>query len=175
MKNTSLIHALLAGVIALGVIGGYVLWYLSVQGLYADIEKTRAQSALKETERARAVIARTAEEEIHAHELFVASHIVDTANIVSFLEEIESAGKAFGATVRVGSVNGGSKGANGNISLSLSISGSFDGVMRTLGVIEHGAYATSITDVSLDTTDNGKTWNATGMFVVAATSKNTNP
>lgn len=167
MKPSAL-HLAIACLFALGTLGGYVFWYGYVQQLDADSATLAEEIAAKDLERARTASARSAEADVVAQETFVKSHLVATADIVSFLEQLERTGKSLGATVHVASVSDQAKSSDGTISLSLSVTGSFDTVMRTLGAIEEGPYAIMANDISLDTAD-GSSWSATGVFVVATT------
>ncbi len=166
MKKGPALSLIVSVLIALSAIGGYVFWYDLMQGLRTETAQLETDILAKEGERIRAASARTAEDDLLAQENFIASHLVKTDDIVLFLETIEGTGKAFGATVQVASVSGEGKASNGKISLSLSITGTFDAVMRTLGAIENGPYANMVSDLTLDTPDKGETWSAVGVFVV---------
>lgn len=161
----SIIQLGISILIAAAALGGYVFWYGYVRGLDASSAALAGEIAAKDRERAHAVSARSAEAELAAQEALVASHIVASADIVSFLERLENTGKQFGATVHVASVSDQAKASEGTIALSLSVAGSFDAVMRTIGAIEEGPYAVTVQDLSLDTPD-GSQWSATGVFVV---------
>lgn len=154
---------LAVSVIALIVAAGaYAFGYFLVSGQKQEAAGLAAAIVAKEAEQARGASARTRLAEVAADEEFLASRFVADADIVSFLEELEGAGDAYGATVNVASVEGGAA-HEGRISLSLSIHGSFDGVMRTLGAIEYGRYAVAPRDVSVS--GEGESWTLTGSFV----------
>lgn len=166
MKKGPALSLIVSVLVALGAVGGYVFWYHLMQGLRAESVQLETDILAKEGERVRAASARTAEGDLLAQENFIASHLVKTTDIVLFLERIEGTGKTFGAVVKVASVSGEGKTSNGKISLALSVTGTFDAVMRTVGAIENGPYANMVSDLTLDTPDKGETWSATGMFVV---------
>lgn len=174
MKNSSLIQIIVAGVCLLVVLAGYVFWYQYVQKLQQEVAILSGSILEKEKEHKRSLTARAGEEDLVAQEELIASHVVQTEDIVSFLEKLEASGTEFGAEVSVASVTGGASVPDGRISLSLSISGSFDGVMRTLGTIEHGSYANMVSDLTLDTAD-ASTWTAVGVFVVATEQRTITP
>lgn len=161
-------------VLALAALGGYVLWYGYVQGLETQAASLAADVAAKDADRAQAASARSAEADVSEKERFVASHLVLPSDIVSFLESLENTGKSLGADVQVASVSDETAAAAGTISLSLSVSGPFDAVMRTLGAIEEGPYAAAARDLSLDTA-NGQDWTAAGTFVVGTSATSTAP
>ncbi len=170
----ALIQLIVALVVLLLLGGGYVFWYDHVQALDARAGALGAEIASKDAERSRSASARSGEAELAAQEAFVASHLVATADIVSFLERLEKTGRGFGAEVHVASVSDTVKASDGRISLSLSVAGPFDAVMRTIGAIEQGPYAMSVQDLSLDTAD-GSSWSATGVFVAAIAATSTAP
>lgn len=169
-----LIQLAAALLLALAAIGGYVLWYGYVQGLETQAAALAADVAARDADRAQAASARSAEADVAAKEGFVASHLVETSDIVSFLESLEDTGKSFGADVQVASVSDEAAEAAGTISLSLSVTGPFDAVMRTLGAIEEGPYAAAANDLSLDTS-NGQDWTAAGVFVIGTSATSTAP
>lgn len=155
--------------VALAALAGYTLWYGAVKQLDADAASVATEIAAKDAARARTVSARSAEAGLAEQEAFVAGHLVAPADIVPFLERLEKAGKEFGASVHIASVSDQAAASDGRLSLSLSVTGSFDAVMRTLGAIEQGTYAIAINDLSLNTSDQA-TWSATGLFVVGTAS-----
>ena len=175
MNKGPLINVSIVSVVVFIALGAYVLWYGVVKQLEGDAVTIQTQINEKEAERTHAASTRTTEEEVVAQENHIASHVVQTADIVLFLEGLEKTGKTLGAVVDVASVTSETKSADGRISLSLSITGSFDAVMRTLGAIEHGPYANMVSDLTLDTSDEGKSWSAKGVFIVATVSKKTTP
>ncbi|HRH24319.1 MAG TPA: hypothetical protein PK109_01890 [Candidatus Paceibacterota bacterium] len=164
-----IIHLGIAALLAILAIGGYVLWYGHVQALDAEAATLAGEIAVKDADRVRSVSARSAEAELALQEAFIASHLVATADIVVFLEQLEKTGRDFGATLQVASVTGGEPATDGRISLSLSITGPFNSVMRTLGAIETGPYAGMVQDLSLNGSAEGE-WTATGVFVIGTMS-----
>jgi Tfp pilus assembly protein PilN len=167
MKNAPLVHLVIAGVVALALLGGYVVWLNVVERQRTELATLQSEIAQKDAERTRSFTARSAESDLAETEAFIASHIVQKDNIVSFLEALENTGTAYGAQVDVASLSGDDAASAGRISLSLSITGSFDAVMRTLGAIEHGSYANMVKNITLDTAGADDVWSATGVFVVA--------
>lgn len=161
--NTSLIQLIVAALLTLGAAGAYAGGYWLVEHARAEAVTLAGQIAEKEAQSARSSSARTALAELSDKEAFVAAHLVATTDIVSFLERLEAAGKEFGATVSVASVQD-SSAKDGTIVLSLSIEGSFDAVMRTLGAIEHGPFANAAKSVTLNS--DGLGWRAVGSFVM---------
>ncbi len=164
MKPAAL-QLVVAVIVAILAIAGYAFWYGQVKALDAEAAGLVTEIAAKDVERTRSASARSAEADLASQESFIASKLVATADIVTFLEGLEATGRTYGATLRVASVTGGDNSPDGRISLSLSIVGSFDAVMRTIGAIESGPFASMVQDLSLDTSD-GETWSATGIFII---------
>ena len=78
------------------------------------------------------------------------SYRTRSSDIVPLLERLEKQGRAEGATVEVLSVSPEQAGTQSRILISLTASGTFDAVMRTLGTIEYGPYDITVKTVVLD-------------------------
>lgn len=100
-------------------------------------------------------------------------YLLAKSDIVPFLEELQGEGAPFGAKVDVLSVTDQKDKVRSRVQLSLSITGSFDAVMRTLGSIEYSPYDGVMTNVSLGTatgdakTATGTAWTALATYSVA--------
>lgn len=97
----------------------------------------------------------------------LADYFVDTAGVVAFLEGIQSVGTTTGARITVDSVERDSGDAS-RLVLSIRADGSFDSVMRTMGAIEYGPHALTLSNASL-TAKQGATasttaWTAAMIF-----------
>lgn len=157
------VHLSIAVIALLAAIGAYAFGFTLVTGAKQKATELATAIVAKEAEQARGASARTRLAEVASDEEFLAERLVADAGIVSFLETLESAGDPYGAAVKVASVAGDSADSEGRITLSLSIQGSFDGVMKTLGAIEYGRYAIAPKDVSL--IGEGESWALTGSFI----------
>lgn len=154
------IHLSIAVIALLAALGAYALGFMLVTDAKGKATELAAAIAAKEAEQARGASARSRVAEVASDEEFLASRLVAEADIVAFLETLESAGDPYGATVKVASVA--DDAGEERLSLALSIEGSFEGVMKTLGAIEHGRYALAPKDVSL--VEGGEAWTLTGSF-----------
>lgn len=96
-------------------------------------------------------------EELAFHEAEVEAHLVPVDGVVPFLEGIESVGTLYGSDVAVVSVT--DPAPDGRITLALSVVGSYDAVMRTVGYIEHGSQGSVTKSLTLDAIDSGL-WSA---------------
>ena len=102
---------------------------------------------------------------LEEEERFVEERLLSVADVVSFLSAFERKGDQHAAEVGVVSVT---EKQEGRVSIAFSISGSFDAVMRTLGSIEYEQYASTIENVTLETTP-GEVWTVTGTYTILST------
>lgn len=158
MKST-LSHLIVALILCVSSVVAYSVWYASlsaknsmVAGLERDIRfKTEAASRIFTTRTTLANVANS--------EAVVRSSFVQETGVVSFIDALEDRGKEQGAVVNVLSVS--TEGAPEQLSLvlSLTVEGTFEAMMRTVGAIEHLPYALSVTALSI--THNAKNaWRA---------------
>lgn len=171
MNRSSLISLIVALSLFLVVVAGGVVGYLFIENQAQTLGEVRADIAHKEQERAESARARAELAELMSEEVFVRSNFVQEADLVPFLERLEEAGEPFGAAVSVVSVSGEQE-DTGFITIALSIEGSFDGVLRTLGVIEHGPSALKTNNVALSALGDGS-WSAAATLQVATISEQT--
>lgn len=163
MKNHALVHALLALLAFALLLGAYVYWLSLTRATERSVQELIAEVDTRTKVHEGAGSARDQLAKLEADEAMIQGHFVPTDDIVPFLESLESSGDAFGASVTVLSV--GEADAGGKITLALAISGSFDGVMRTVGIIEHGAHASAVRSLTLDTGGDG-VWNAAATVTI---------
>lgn len=107
---------------------------------------------------------------LEEQELEINSHWLKKENIVSYLGMLESSGSALGSQVEVVSVSEVPQALHPRVNVSLLVSGSFDSVMRTIGVLENSSYDTVITGATLDRYVSEKgatTWTAATVLSVA--------
>ena len=166
MKNVSLIHTLSALVVALALIGGYLWVFAGIQKMEEQALALSSEIAVKTSEQERASDTRAALEALVQDESNVRAHFVPTESIVPFLESLETLGSELGADVTVVSVS--DPDDTGTITLSLSISGSFEAVMRVAGRIEYGPVASATKTLTLDAGDDG-VWNAAATLAILTT------
>ena len=141
-----------------------MLWQHTVSEERAKIERLREEAALLE-EHTKKVEGREELLLLEEEERYVEERILNVADVVSFLSAFERKGDQHGAEVRVVSV---SEKQEGRVGIAFSISGSFDAVMRTLGSIEYEQYASTIENVTLETSP-GEVWTATGSYTILST------
>ncbi len=169
MKQTTLTYGIGAGIFALVALVGYVLWFFSFsnaknQALFAAAEVVRIEQEDSAIANAEETLA-----ELASDEVMLGAYFVSREDIVSFLEELERSGDMLGSVVEVASVTN-TPGADGRLTLSMRITGSFESVMKTLGSIEYGARDMRVESLTLDTLrseEGGDPWVGAVVFSVA--------
>lgn len=146
-------------ILTIVVLVGYGFWYGVTASKSATVASLYEQIAAKTETISRIAFAKAAIAEIAGDEAVVQNYFVPQDGVVAFITRLESQGQALGTTVDVLSVSTGSKGTQPILILSLSINGTFNAVMRTVGVIEYMPYDLSISGLSLSKGDKNS-WNA---------------
>jgi hypothetical protein len=105
--------------------------------------------------------------EIAGDEAAVQNYFISESGVVGFIDMLQSSGRAQGAAVDVLSVSADKLSKQPTFTFSISISGSFDAVMRTVGVIEYAPYAVSVSALSVRQ-DAKNLWHADMIFVAGS-------
>ncbi len=146
-----------AALFALSV-AGYGFAHLTVSGMGAQAAELDAQIAVKGEELKNIQEARSALTALAAREANIQAYFIEDAELVSFLENVGSVGEAFGAEVEVlGVTESTMEDRRSAISLALSVSGSFDAVMRTIGALEHAPYDITLSNLAIDAVERAET------------------
>jgi Tfp pilus assembly protein PilO len=151
MKKT-FIPLIVAVVVLVLSLGAYALWYSMVTAKSAEASSLAAQIATQSNASAKVAQAKEEISQLSSQEATINQYFIATNDVVPFLEQIQSIGKFLGADVKVVSVSAVPGTPYGHLDLSLTITGSFDAVSRTVGAIEYEPYDTSITNFSLSAT-----------------------
>lgn len=168
MNIRPFIPLLISAAIVIGAGALYGLGYYSLTELEERSVSLEGDIQTKTTLLNRATRARNELSSLENQEAALNQYSVARSAVVPFLENIEASGKDLGAVVDVLSVSDQVVEGHTRISLSLSITGSFDGVMRTLGSIEYSPYDGVVESVTIDSTPgtSGRTWNAAVIYSV---------
>lgn len=158
--KSSLIHLLPALAISFAVGAGYVVWYGIVSDKSREVAGLQNQIIAASETISRIASARAALTEIAGDEAKVQSYFVSETGVVSFINELEARGFARESTIDVTSVSTGGSPSRPMLILTLSIQGTFDSVMRTVGSIEYSPYDISVSSFSIGQ-DLKDTWRAT--------------
>ena len=143
---THLIFSIIACVAALT---GYGFWYTVIAAKSIAVTVLQNQIDAKTEMVNRLSTARTTLAELTSDETAIQSYFIPETGVVAFIDDIEARGHSLGTTVNVLSVSTGGAAQQPTISFTLSIKGSFDAVMRTVGAIEYAPYALSIGMLSI--------------------------
>lgn len=160
---------MLACVACIGAGGAYLVWNHTIGTAIDRVGALDTEIATKTATVARIASARASLTEIAADEATMRSYFVPEANAVSLITDLESKGRPQGATVKVTNIAPSGSGARAALALTITVKGSFDGVMRTLGTIEYAPYAISLTSLSLNS-DDKQNWSATASLTVGSVS-----
>ncbi len=158
--------------VSVAAIVGYWMWYTVISNKSADVAGIQSQITAKTETISRIALARSALSGIEKDENIVRSYFVSEEMVVSFINDLEMRGKAQGTGVEVISVSTKIVGERPTLLLSLSINGTFDSVLRTVGVIEYAPYDISISDFSIGK-DEKNVWHANVKILVGSVKTNT--
>jgi len=167
--KSSFTHLIVAVVLCAAALVGYGMWYAAITTTSTAVVELQNQIDAKNETASRITVARSALSEIASDEATVRSYFVSEASVVAFINDLESRGLSQGATVDVLSVSTSGTPAHPALGLTLTIRGSFDAVMRTVGTIEYAPYNISISQFSLGQGDQ-KDWHADFKLLVGSVS-----
>lgn len=153
------IHAVLACLVCGAALVGYRVWYGIIEEKSAVVAALENQITSHLEAESSITVAQTSLAQIAEYENSIQNYFVPETNIALFNDNLEMQGKAQGATVTVLSVAKSGTTLRPMLALALSIQGTFDAVMRTIGVIEYAPYAVTITGLSLQHAEE-KLWHA---------------
>ncbi|MDE1925494.1 MAG: hypothetical protein KGH79_04985 [Patescibacteria group bacterium] len=142
-------HIILVGLLCVMLLTGYSVWYVIVEKKSVAVADLESQISAKTQTESRINAIRASLAEIAGDEASLQSYFVPETGVVSFIDDLEGRGKALGTTVNVLSVSAGGTTALPSFTLALSIDGTFDAVMRTVGAIEYAPYDLSISTLSV--------------------------
>jgi len=173
----SFIPLAIAFLVFLASVGVYAGGYYLLTTLNAKATTLAQQEASKEASLERTTRAHTALTTLAGSDTSLDQYVLTKNDIVPFLEVLQSTGQPFGTSVDVLSVTDTKDKTHQRIQLSLSLHGSFDGVMRTLGTIEYSPYDGVLSNVSLntETTASSTRWTADAVYSVGLRTGTTTP
>lgn len=166
----ALLQLVVTLVVVAAAAGGYALFYEAVSAKSAEAAALQTQINEKTEASARVMAAQAALSEIAADEAAVQAYFVPETAVVPFIDDLESRGRVLHTTVAVTSVAAKHVENRPVLVLALTIDGSFDAVMRTVGAIEYAPYDISVSSLTLALVDGGN-WRANlGVLVGSASS-----
>jgi len=158
---------ILALVVLMLSLGGYFFWYHSVSAASRNAATLASAIVQASAANQQAAQARSAASGLLSSETVVNQYFLADADVVPFLENLQSLGTSVGAQVQVLSVSA-LKGGSG-LTVALHITGTFDSVARTAGAIEYAPY--DLTEQSFALANDGKNaWHADMTITVGSQS-----
>ncbi len=166
----ALLQLLLTLTAVVAAAGAYFYLYEAVSAKSAEAAQLQTQINAKTEASSRVVAAQAALSEIAVDEAAVQAYFVPESAVVPFIDDLESRGRVLHTTVAVTSVAAKQVENRPALVLALTINGSFDAVMRTVGAIEYAPYDISVSSLTLALSDAGN-WQANlGVLVGSASS-----
>ncbi len=164
----SFTRLLLALALCVITVIGYGFWYTVIEAKSAAVAEIKNEIAAKNESAGRIASARASLAEIAGSEEIIQGYFVPETGVVSFINNLEARGRKQGAAVSVLSVSTSAAETPLTLSFTLTITGPFDAVMRTIGVIEYAPYDLSISTLAI-THEGENGWRADlSMFVGSA-------
>lgn len=167
--RSKFVQLALAFAVCAAVIAGYWFWYGAVAAKSVSITALQSRIDANMDTASRGAAARAALADMEGDEAAMREYFVSETGIVAFIDGLEALGRAVGnTTVSVLSVSMAADAvARPAFKFALSIKGTFDGVMRTVGALEYAPYAISIS--SLSVAKNAKNdWQANLVFLAGS-------
>ena len=165
--KSPLIHLIGALVLCALSFLGYGVWYAIIADKSAAVADLENQINIKTDTASRIASARAALAEISGDEAAVRSYFVPETGVVAFIDSLESQGRVQNAAVSVLSVSSDGTSAHPTFLFAITIKGSFNSVMNTVGAIEYLPYALSISSFSLGQ-DGKNSWHAALNLLVSS-------
>jgi hypothetical protein len=161
MKYAAYTHLSIAALVFMASVGAYAYWYHMLAEANAKVADLSAQIAAAEAAQISSQNAAAELADLKGAQSDIEGYFVVSDNVVGFLEALQSLGRSLGTTVTVASVNA-VQSPRPHIDLSLTASGSFAAVMRTVGAIEYSPYDITVNTLNLSTTnsDDASHWTA---------------
>jgi hypothetical protein len=159
----------LAAAIAICIVSfiGYGAWYSAISAKSTAVADLQNKIDTKTETVKRIAATRATLAGVTNDEAAVQSYFVPEASVVSFIDSLQAHGKALGTAVSVLSVSTSGTVAQPSLTLVLTVSGTFDAVMRTVGSIEFAPYHLTISTLSA-TQDAKNGWHADLKIVVGS-------
>jgi len=151
MKLKPYVHVIVMALVFFGALSAYGVWYSMVGKEAAAAISLQSQIQAKTETAAHAQAAKSQLTKALSDQATITNYFVSTNDIVTFLGTLQATGNRYGAKVDVESVTAQPAKPHTLLQLSLRITGSFDGVERTLGAIEYEPYDTTVSSVTFDT------------------------
>ena len=165
----SLAQGISALIVSIAALIGYGVCYNLVIAKSAEVASLENEITQKSGDASRIAAAQVALAEISGDEAAVQNYFVSQAAIVGFNDGLEALGRTFGSNVTILSESAGATSVQPIFTFALTIKGTFDAVMRTVGAIEYSPYDLTISTLGIGQ-DGAASWHANMNLVVGAVS-----
>ncbi len=166
--RTPLIHFGMAITVFIATLSIYGFWYAAITAKSAAAAILESQIETKTETASRIASARAALADISGNEATVRSYFVSEGEVVAFINDLEARGRAQKASVTVLSVSTATESAHSTLTIGLTVNGTFEAVLRTLGSIEYAPYYLRIGTLSLGL-EAKNWWHADLSIIVGST------
>ncbi len=165
MNRSVLIRFVIALVLLIVASGGHMLWSERLQTVTDSTIASAQQISEARTKLNRAKSEQTELDNLANDESAIYSHLVTNNSIVSFLGILEKTGSVPGVNVSIASVFLETSTKTPMLGVSIKVTGPFDAVMHSVGVIENISYYVTVNTLTIkDTVSSNKKenhWTAT--------------
>lgn len=161
----------IAGVLCTATFAVYGVWYATVAAKSAAVATLQNTITAKTETVNRIAATRATLAGILNDETVIQGYFVPEANIVAFINSLQTHGKVLGATMQVLSVAKSGTALAPVFELTLTAKGTFDAVMRTTGSIEYLPYDLSVSTLTV-TQDAKDSWHADLKLLVGSRAAN---
>ena len=165
--KTNLIHLCIAITVLAAALVAYGFWYAAIAAESAAVANLESQIEAKLETASRIASARVALAEISGNEATVRSYFVSEKDVVTFIDDLEARARTQKASVTVLSVSTASENVHPVLTMTLRVAGTFEAVMRTVGLIEYAPYYLRVGSLSLGL-DAKSEWHADLSIVVGS-------
>lgn len=160
-------HLIVVIIVAVVTLGAYAGWYTFVSGESAAVAQLEHQIATADATASRANALRATLDSLAADEAKIQNYFVSDTAVVTFITQLEASGQPMGATVSVLSVSSGKTTTQPTLLFAVSVKGTFDSVMRTVGAIEQMPYDLTVSSLAVQL-DGKHSWHADLNLVVGS-------
>jgi hypothetical protein len=156
-----------AVLIVLIALGGVGYWYYTITVMSTRLAKVEEESRSQKTQTPNTA---TDASRLVADEATIEQYFVGEDNVPAFVNVLEARVRARGATISIASLSKSGAGLETTLALAVTVTGTFEQVMQTVGAIEHLPYATKLTSVNV-VRDLASKWRADVKLSVGLASK----
>mgnify|MGYP001612048375 CR=1 FL=1 len=166
--KSSFVQLGIAFVICIVTLIGYGFWYNLISAKSATVTTLQKQIDAKTTIMNNLTTTQAALAEVEKDEAVVQSYFVPETGAATFFDNLQALGRSLGTTLKVLSASTNTATSPATLTLAVSITGTFDAVMRTVGAVEYAPYDLSISNLSIGH-DGKNNWHADMGVLVGST------